>query len=134
MTVTAFDHVNLRTANLDAMGRFYRDILGLVAGERPPFSFGGAWLYCGDQAVVHLVQVAEPPETREPRLEHFAFRAEGLGDFLALLSGQGVAYETVVVPGMEIIQVNFHDPDDNHIHVDFQPHEKAALDVAPGEI
>ena len=128
MTVTAFDHVNLRTANLDAMGRFYRDILGLQAGERPPFGFGGAWLYCGDQAVVHLVQVAEPPETREPRLEHFVFRAEGLGEFLALLSGYGVAYETVVVPGMEIIQVNFHDPDNNHIHVDFQPHERAALD------
>ena len=128
MTVTALDHVNLRTANLDTMGRFYRDILGLRAGERPPFGFGGAWLYCGEQPVVHLVEVAEPPETRAPRLEHFAFRAEGLGDFLALLSGHGVAYETAVVPGMEIIQVNFHDPDNNHIHVDFQPHEKAALD------
>jgi catechol 2,3-dioxygenase-like lactoylglutathione lyase family enzyme len=130
MTVTAFDHVNLRTANLDEMGRFYRDILGLQAGERPPFNFGGAWLYCGDLAVVHLVEVAEAPATREPRLEHFAFRAAGLGSFLALLSGHGVAYETVVVPGMEIIQVNFHDPDGNHIHVDFQPHEKAALDGA----
>ena len=82
--------------------------------------------------MVHLVQVAEAPRTREPRLEHFAFRAEGLGDFLALLDSHGAAYETVVVPGIEVIQVNFYDPDGNHIHVDFQPHEKPALDDPPG--
>ena len=53
------------------------------AGERPPFPFPGAWLYCGDEPVVHLVGVDEQPEKpgKLPQLEHFAFSAKGLKEF-----------------------------------------------------
>ncbi len=127
MALVKLDHVNLRTANVAAMSRFYDAVLGMPAGDRPPFPFGGAWHYCGDQAVVHLVETAETPATREPRIEHFAIQAEGLAEFLAHLRRHGVAYQISVVPGLEITQVNLHDPDGNHLHVDFQPHERADL-------
>lgn len=136
MALTRLDHVNLRTANLQALQDFYVEVLGMTPGDRPPFSFGGAWLYSGgpgeeQHPTVHLVEVASPPAPEgELRLEHFAFAAEGLGDFLARLKRHGVTYRIAVVPGFDIIQVNVYDPDGNHIHIDFA---RAEAVQAPGE-
>jgi catechol 2,3-dioxygenase-like lactoylglutathione lyase family enzyme len=121
------DHVNIRTAKLSALRRFYVEALGLNDGVRPPFRFGGAWLYCGDQAAVHLVEVAASPAGREPKIEHFAFRADGLADFLARLRSSGCAYQISLVPGSGNRQVNVLDPDGNHIEVQFVGTEQADL-------
>ena len=127
MTIQGFDHVNVRTTRLAEMVAFYESVLGLRTGQRPPFAVAGAWLYCGDQAVVHLVEVAQPPAAREPRLEHVAFRGTGMAAFLALLRARKIAYRIGVVPGWSIRQVNFNDPDGNHLHVDFAADENADL-------
>ena len=127
MTIQAFDHVNVRTSRLAEMVAFYEAVLALRIGDRPPFAFAGAWLYCGDQAVVHLVEVAQPPAGVEPRLEHVAFRGTGLADFLALLRSRKVAYRIGIVPGLNVRQVNFLDPDGNRLHVDFAADESADL-------
>lgn len=120
MTITAFDHVNVRTANLDAMIAFYEDVLGMSGGKRPDFAFPGAWMYLGDQPLIHLVGVGEKPQAAgNVTLEHFAFRATGLSEFRRKLDARGLAYRLDRVPGFPIVQVNFHDPDGNHIHVDF---------------
>jgi len=123
MALKRLDHVNLRTARLDQMIEFYEEILGLKSGERPPFSFPGAWLYCGSDPVVHLIGIEEGLNTIEPRIEHFAFEAEGLLGFVAALEDANVAYDKRVVPGFGTVQINLHDPDGNHIHVDFPPQE-----------
>lgn len=127
MALTQLNHVNLRTADLDRLVAFYRDALGLEPGWRPPFDFPGAWLYCGDQPVVHLVGEARPRQGGDPKLEHFAFAAEGLAEFLARLRALGVAYWVRIVPGLELRQVNFRDPDGTHVHVDFDRSEQADL-------
>ena len=120
MQIRSLDHVNLRTARLGEMIAWYGDILGLHPGARPDFSFGGAWLYIGDLAAIHLVEVSETPVTgQDLRLEHFALGASGLADFLEGLKAASVPYDLRRVPGFPIVQVNFHDPDGNHIHVDF---------------
>jgi catechol 2,3-dioxygenase-like lactoylglutathione lyase family enzyme len=127
MTVNAFDHVNVRTANLDAMVAFYGEILGLHPGKRPDFKFPGAWLYLGDQAYIHLVGVAKAPEAGgNVTLEHFAFRATGLAAFREKLDARGIPHSVDAVPGFPVVQVNFHDPDGNHIHVDFARSEVEA--------
>lgn len=132
MALTKLDHVNLRTARLDEMRAFYGEVLGMTEGPRPPFGFGGAWLYCGGQATVHLVEVArQPAPDGDLRLEHFAFAATGLAAFLALLKRRGEAYRIGVVPGFGTIQVNIHDPDGNHIHVDFPAAEAASVADEP---
>ena len=56
MAMFWLDHVNIRTARLDEMSKFYEDVLGLKRGKRPSFQFGGAWHYCGSNAIVHLVE------------------------------------------------------------------------------
>lgn len=120
MELEALDHVNIRTSNLEAMVRWYEEVLGLARGWRPGFDFDGAWLYLGDQPIVHLVAVAAPPANLEPKIEHFALRARGLKAFLARLEAKGVAYRLGRPPGTDITQVNLFDPDGNHIHIDFR--------------
>ncbi|NIA67174.1 glyoxalase [Pelagibius litoralis] len=132
MALAKLDHVNIRTASLAPMIAFYETVLGFTAGARPPFGFPGAWLYCGDTAVVHLIEVGNAPEPGgDLRLEHFAFSASGLADFLSQLRGQDCDYQIGVVPDFGIIQVNIHDPDGNHIHVDFAPAEAASVSDEP---
>ena len=128
MTMAWLDHVNIRTANLAAVSRFYDEILGLPLGPRPPFGFPGAWHYCGDRAVVHLIEVPKAPLAKDPKIEHFAFRSTGLGDFVAKLRKKGVEHNAVRVPLTGIIQINVLDPDGNHIEIQFGA---AEADAAP---
>ncbi len=119
MPLEWLDHVNIRTANLAAMTEFYRRVVGLELGQRPPFSFSGAWLYLKGQAVLHLVETPAQPAGTEPRIEHFAFRATGLADFLARLDAASIKYRKSTVPATGLQQVHFEDPDGNHIEVGF---------------
>lgn len=128
MSLERLDHVNVRTNRLQPMIAWYRDVLGLETGPRPGFSFGGAWLYCAGEPIVHLVEVAEEPAAIAPKIEHFAIRATGLDAFLGRLEGLGIGYEIGRPPGFAIIQVNIFDPDRNHIHIDFSADEAAALE------
>ena len=123
MKLTGLDHVNIRTASLEAMIGFYETVLGLTNGARPPFGFGGAWLYVGDRPVVHLVETATAPAAETPRLEHFAFRAEGLAETAERLRRHGVDYRTDIVPGLGATQFFLSDPDGNHIELQFRPEE-----------
>ncbi len=121
MPLKWLDHVNIRTAHLQAMTEFYQRVVGLELGHRPPFPFNGTWLYLGDQAVLHLVEAESPPMGTEPRIEHFAFCATGLDEFIARLQALSVSYRRATVPATGLEQVHFSDPDGNHIEVGFAP-------------
>lgn len=119
MPLLNFDHVNLRTSRLTEMVAWYDDVLGLRVGKRPDFGVNGAWLYLGDRAIVHLVEVPVEPKSIEPKIEHFAITATDKAAFLLHLQERGIAPELAEVPGFGITQVNIFDPDGNHIHIDF---------------
>ncbi|MGI9480997.1 MAG: VOC family protein [Hyphomicrobiales bacterium] len=123
MQLEKLDHVNIRTANLKEMVEWYGSVLGMENGERPPFSFPGAWLYAGSHPAVHLVGVEGKPSSIEPKIEHFAFTASGLKELTARLDKMGIDYRAVRVPGIDVLQINVHDCDGNHIHIDFSPQE-----------
>ena len=130
--LVALDHVNLRTANVEAMRAFYVQVLGLRAGPRPAFSFGGAWLYCGDAPVVHLVEVDRPRKPSDDiRLEHFAFRARGLAELLERLGALGIASTLGFIRDFRICQVNVRDPDGTRLHIDFDMAEAESLGLVP---
>lgn len=94
------------------------------AGRAPPFSFAGAWLYIGDSAVVHLVETdGNPKAGGDLSLEHFAFRATAMRAFRENLDARGIDYTIDPVPDFPIVQINLHDPDGNHIHIDFDASE-----------
>lgn len=125
MPLQYLDHVNIRTAELARLSRFYDEVLGLPSGPRPPFSFGGAWHYLGARAAVHLVEVPGAPAPQAVRLEHFAFRATGLQEFVARLDRFGVEYRFAEVPEAGTLQVHLLDPDGNHVEVQFDAAEDA---------
>lgn len=130
--IERLDHINIRTAKLDEMIAWYEGVLGLRSGPRPDFAFPGAWLYAGDQALVHLVGLATEPS--DPRhdlgLEHGAFRATDYAGLKGRLTERGERMEIVKVPGFPIVQINVWDPDGNHLHIDFDASEVDPADYA----
>ena len=129
MELGQLDHINLRTSNLEELTAWYERVLGMKSGARPSFQFSGAWLYCNGNPAVHLVGVDHPPSGTDPKLEHFAFSAKGLPEFIDLLKREGEKYEIREIPDFSIVQVNIWDPDGNHIHVDFSSLETDGLNV-----
>jgi catechol 2,3-dioxygenase-like lactoylglutathione lyase family enzyme len=136
------DHINVRTANLQAMLKFYARVMDLKPGPRPHFGgAGGAWLYAEEKmtdnldavkqnyraAWVHFIEVGSTePSHSNLQIEHFAFTATGMGDFLKRLDSEDCPYDLTDMPDVAMVQVNFRDPDGNHIHVDFPLAEKPA--------
>ena len=123
MQIGRLDHVNVRTAQLDAMITWYEKILGLHNGPRPNFPFPGAWLYSGEDAVVHLVGVDGDPGVgaeQDLKLEHFALSATGRSSFEERLVAAGEKFKPVDLNDVGITQYNIWDPDGNHIHIDFR--------------
>ncbi|MCH9670692.1 MAG: VOC family protein [Gammaproteobacteria bacterium] len=130
MSLAWLDHVNLRTSSLKPMRHFYTKVLGLEDGPRPDFGFGGAWLYCGTRAAVHLVETKYTPEADDVKLEHFAFRATDVRATIERLEKHKVDYKILARPQMGVLQVNVWDPDGNHIELAFPPVECADLPQA----
>lgn len=128
--IERLDHVNLQTTQLDAMIAWYTHFLQLKQGYRPKFPFDGAWMYAGDMPVVHLVPVeVTPPKVSDLALEHAAFFAKGLPEFLDRLSAADEPHRVVRVPDIPLVQVNVWDPDGNHLHVDFHASEADGINI-----
>ncbi len=127
MQIHKLDHINVRTSRLDEMVDWYRDVLGLKTGFRPDFPFPGAWVYIDDHATIHLVSAPDIVSNGDLKLEHFAMTASGLKGFTETLTARAIPYSLDPVPGVDIVQVNLHDPDGNHIHVDFAASEAEGL-------
>ena len=124
MAMFWLDHVNIRTTKLDEMSAFYENILGLPRGKRPSFGIGGAWHYCGKQAVVHLVEATKKFKTEEAQIEHFAFRSSGsIKSFQKKMRDTDTPYNVGPLTEINLIQVNVFDPDGNKIEVQFAASE-----------
>lgn len=119
MAMVWLDHVNIRTTQLDAMVEFY-EAIGLKRGKRPDFMFGGAWMYCGKQAIVHLVESEGDIKPGEAQLEHFALRASGpMRPFQQRMQKIDAPYNVISIEDINMRQVNVFDPDGNKVEVQF---------------
>lgn len=129
MAMLWLDHVNVRTTQLDAMAGFYENVLGLKRGKRPGFAFGGCWLYCGKQPIVHLVELTEEIRPGQAQVEHFAIRSSGTAKaFQTKLRKNDAPYNVVTVADINMRQVNVFDPDGNKIEVQFPATENDDLE------
>ena len=118
MTAQSLDHFNVYTDDLDGTVVFYTEILGLRDGDRPPFNSRGAWLYCGDQAVVHLVGEAPQGDQTGP-IDHIAFRASGFEAMRTKLRDRGLSFFERDVPDMPLRQIFVHDPNGVKIELNY---------------
>jgi catechol 2,3-dioxygenase-like lactoylglutathione lyase family enzyme len=70
MSVGLLDHYNIRTHVLAETVEFYEKALGLEVGDRPNFSFPGAWIYSEGRAVVHLIDVSAGDGPRKSEVNY----------------------------------------------------------------
>ncbi|MEJ7928694.1 hypothetical protein WG922_01795 [Ramlibacter sp. AN1015] len=115
MKFQGFLHVNIRcsTDDLADIERFYAEVLGLRVGFRPAFDFPGAWLYDGDDPIVH-VQARYPrgsfvKNDHNASVDHIAWRASGAAAFRQRMTALGIEFQEQNIPGAGY-QVFLHDP------------------------
>src|ERR1051325_6158009 len=105
MSVGLPDHFNSRTRKLADTVRFYEEVLDLKKGDRPNFSFPGAWMYSEGKPVVHLVDISNTDEPQKPDsgvVHHVAFASRGFNGMKQRLSFTGLPVESREVPGGEL--------------------------------
>ena len=123
MAIAGINHFTVLTDDVAATVAFYRDLLGLAEGPRPAFTFPGAWLYAGGQAVLHVVGGRPRTELRAGVIDHVALTAANLAGTLAALDAQGIAHDCRRLPDAGTWQVFFHDPNGARIELDFSADE-----------
>ncbi len=119
MALADLDHYNIFTDNLERSVQFYQEVLGLHNGKRPDFGIPGAWLYCGEKAVVHLVGVKNNTNHGAGTIDHVAFRATDFDGMKANLQQRGVKFTEMSVPDFNVRQIFVHDPDGVKVELNF---------------
>ncbi|MEX3948102.1 extradiol dioxygenase [Paraburkholderia sp. EG287B] len=109
------DHVTLVTPDLEGTCRFFRDVVGLEDGPRPPFRVDGHWLYAHGRPVIHLVEATGPARLPggasalvAPRIDHVAFRVAPGIEWRALVerfAAHRVPYQLAEVPASAEVQL-----------------------------
>ena len=117
MTVHRIDHINLSASgkSFAALRDFYRDVLGLQPGVRPPLRSAGMWLYADGAPIVHLVDLpahAGPtPQGSAPSgPDHIALRCSNLEQTVQRLRRLGVAHVVNAVNAAGQVLVRLEDP------------------------
>jgi catechol 2,3-dioxygenase-like lactoylglutathione lyase family enzyme len=122
MSVGLLDHYNVRTARLAETVEFYEKVLGLENGERPNFSFPGAWMYSEGRPVVHLIDISgsgEAPKQDSGVVDHVAFVSRGFEAMKRHLASTGYEYEAKIVPGGKLWQIFVRDPNGLMIELNY---------------
>jgi len=119
MTAHAMNHFTILAESLHETCDFYRELLGLTEGYRPDMGFPGAWLYAGEQAVLHVVIRNPLPQPRAGVLDHMAFSAVDLIGTVRRLEKKGVRYQLGRQVETGTWQLFFHDPNGARVELDF---------------
>lgn len=123
MTIEGMNHFTVLSSNLEKSKAFYINILGLTEGYRPPFEFPGAWLYAGDQAVLHIMAGRPMPINAPGIIDHMAFTASDLQSVVDTLKQHGIKYTLQRLKALDVWQLFCHDPDGAKVELDFAAHE-----------
>jgi len=128
MALEALDHYTIQCADMIGTRDLYRDVLGLTEGFRPQLGFAGHWLYCGDKAVVHLLDSdGALPENRGAKpgrdtggLDHIAFRGSDAAATIARLRRHGLAFRENLIRDIGLHQVFVRDPNGIMVEMNFR--------------
>ena len=137
MALDLLEHFTIRCRDMEKTRDFYRDVLGLPVGARPPLGFDGYWLYCGDRPAVHLVRsddpkalnastsllgrdlALQPAGKRSGALDHVAFRGTDPRGMMAKLDSLNIKYEHNEALGGRLNQVFLQDPEGIIVELNF---------------
>lgn len=126
LSLSGLNHISRVCQDIVKAVDFYEHVLNFVPIRRPSsFEFGGAWLFNPTLGVgFHLIQSDAPgsraePREINPRSDHLSFQSDNLADVTHKLQVMGIPFvqESVVEGGIHVMQVFFHDPDQNMIEI-----------------
>lgn len=111
MTVFAYDHIHLRSPDVEATARWYEEMFGAeiirsVQSDGKPrldLKLGGVAVFIAQ--VPEGGAVAEPPQTPHLGLEHIGLRVEGIDQAVAELKRKGAEFTVeprTIRPGVRI--------------------------------
>lgn len=143
MPLHNIQHLLIQTTDLRATVQWYDDVLGLKEGPHPDFKFPVAWLYIGDEDVLHLTEGGANVSDNRMRylgqqstathgsgvVDHVAFRATGLRDMLTHLKARGIAFTQRQVNNQGLFQLFLIDPNGVKIELNYLANE--AVGIAP---
>jgi catechol 2,3-dioxygenase-like lactoylglutathione lyase family enzyme len=113
MPVTALDHVNIRTHDVQAAARFYAELLELEARDAPgPFPPEQVqWLYDRqERPIIHLNSIAPIGEGSTGPIHHVALACTDKAGVLARLNRMGAAFQVNEMAALGMTQIFTRDP------------------------
>jgi catechol 2,3-dioxygenase-like lactoylglutathione lyase family enzyme len=123
MAITGINHINIELSaeQLPREIEFYQDVLGLKSGFRAKSKRDGAWLYAGNQPVIHLSVSEMPLTTQNTNFNHVALACHGLASVVRDLNINGIEYslEQRSLADKEMTQIFFFDPVGIKIELNF---------------
>jgi catechol 2,3-dioxygenase-like lactoylglutathione lyase family enzyme len=132
--LTSIQHLLVLTDDIDGTRDFYRDVLGLDEGDRPPLEFPGYWLYAQGVPCVHVADrdiynahaqtmgLAPSSGTHGSGVvDHVAFNASDYDEVTARLERHGVPAVKNTVPGIGMRQLFITDPNGVRIEINVLP-------------
>ena len=122
--ITALDHINILTNDVEKCRSFYVDGLGFEEGFRPLFNIPGMWLYLDEHPVVHIIETEDTVPNTTGTIDHIAFRAYNFDAFTKNLDDKGIEWSDREIPNMDIHQLFVHDPHGVKIEFNFNTKEK----------
>ena len=120
--VSGLDHYNLDTSKPEETVAFYEDVFGLVndPSRRPDFGFPGAWLFTGDDPIIHLNFIDEDRTGPTGAFNHIAFEAEGFLDFCSRLDEREISYRTNELAEIDLLQIFLKDPNNIRLEINIR--------------
>lgn len=122
MTVIRFSHYNLRASAdlIEALRRFYTEVIGLQEGPRPPFDSPGHWLYAGPVDLLHLTVAQEERQAHvSGTFDHVAFACDDLEGTMRRLNAHRWNWRQDEIPGQGVVQLFLRDPAGNGVELNF---------------
>ncbi|HXX12804.1 MAG TPA: VOC family protein [Burkholderiales bacterium] len=123
MSIIGMNHFTVLAKDLAATREFYIGVMGLADGPRPDLGFPGAWLYAGDQAVLHIIAGRALPSDPRGVLDHMAFSAKDLPATVGRLKARGISYDLRRQAESGTWQLFCFDPNGARVELDFDPAE-----------
>ena len=121
--ISGMNHFTIVAEDPIATTDYYMGLLGLKDGYRPDLGFPGAWLYCGDVAVLHIIYGRPMPNPRTGVLDHMAFSARDLPAVKARFDASGTKYDLRQQAESGTWQLFCHDPNGAKVELDFDASE-----------
>lgn len=130
MAIHGIDHINIDTTKPDETIEFYGQVLGLEnrPEDRPAGIGPGAWLFKGDQAMIHL-NFHEPGSDAAARLadatksgafNHVAFAGSDFEETCATLDDLSISYRVNELPAIDLKQIFVRDPNNVALEINIR--------------